>query len=93
MQVATSTDLVHWEPFEPIIISGHDVLAASSGDLYFFSVHANPVHSGSLIAQFPLVQHARGCIGLALSIDGVQWSRVTPLVRCSQHCRVHFYSL
>ena len=23
-----------------------------------------------------------GCVGLSLSLDGVRWSRVTPLVRC-----------
>ena len=36
-----------------------------------------------LQATFPLVHRMRGCIGLAASVDGVRWSRVTPLLSCS----------
>lgn len=50
-----------------------------------FLVQPNPVHNGSLIALFPLAQHARACIGLALSLDGVEWSEMTPLIRCGVH--------
>ena len=53
------------------------------GDVYFFGVQTSPIHNGSLLATFPLVHRMRGCIGLAASIDGVHWSRVTPLLSCS----------
>ena len=69
----------------PLAIRGHDTLSASDGDVYFFLAQANPVHGGSLIALFPLAQHHRGCIGMALSRDGMVWSRVTPLLRCAVH--------
>ena len=85
VQLTTSTDLIHWSPFEPLRIRGHDILSAAAGDLYFFLAVNNPVHNGSLIGLFPLVQHARGCIGMSLSIDGKEWSSVTPLMRCAVH--------
>ena len=46
---------------------------------------ANPVHAASLLGLFPLAQHHRGCVGLALSLDGIRWSRVTPLLECAVH--------
>ena len=85
VQVSTSTDMRSWTPFEPVVLAGHTSGTSSDGDTYFFLVQPNPVHRGSLIAIFPLVQHARGCIGLALSIDGKEWSQVTPLMRCAVH--------
>ena len=69
-----------WSPFEQIRIDGYDM---GQGDIYFFGVQVNPVHNGSLIATFPLVHRLRGCIGLAASLDGVRWSRVTPLLSCA----------
>ena len=39
-------------------------------------------HHGSLLAIFPLAHHLRGCLAIALSIDGLHWSRVTPLLAC-----------
>ena len=85
MQVSHSADLIIWSPFEPVQLLGHDLLEAASGDMYFFTAQANPVHSASLVALFPLVQHGRACVGTALSLDGVQWSSVTPLLRCAAH--------
>jgi hypothetical protein len=85
VQVSSSLDLVHWSPFEPIVVRGHDVLSATEGDIYFWLVQTNPVLARTLIALFPLVHHHRGCIGLSLSVDGTTWSRVTPLLRCEVH--------
>ena len=57
-------------------------MADEEGDIYFFSVLANPAHRGSLLALFPLVHRLRGCLGIAASLDGVRWSRITPLRSC-----------
>lgn len=43
----------------------------------------NPAHNRSLLAVFPLAHRARGCLGVAASLDGVRWSRVTPLLACA----------
>jgi len=68
-----------WGPFEPITIRGY---AHTEGDVYFWGAQTNPVDDSSLIAAFPLVHHLHGCIGLSLSLDGVRWSRVSPLLSC-----------
>ena len=86
VQVSRSHDLVTWSAFQRIRINGHTSgHVRSDGDTYYFLVQPNPVHRGSLVALFPLVQHSRACIGLALSVDGVEWSSVTPLLRCGVH--------
>ncbi len=46
---------------------------------------ANPVHRGTLIGVLPIVHRGLGCIGLALSTNGQQWSPPTPLKRCEVH--------
>ena len=80
VQVTRSSDGgMSWSAFSPISIEGYD---PSEGDVYFWAAQRNPVDNTSLIATFPLVHHLRGCIGLALSLDGVRWSRVTPLLSC-----------
>jgi hypothetical protein len=47
----------------------------------------NPVYAESIIAVFPLFHRAGGeadgCTGIALSLDGVEWSTPTPLSLCS----------
>jgi hypothetical protein len=85
VQVSTSTDMINWTPFERIALQRHTTHSNSDGDLYFFLVQGNPTQPGSLIALYPLVQHARGCIGVSLSVDGRTWSGVTPLLRCAVH--------
>ena len=50
--------------------------------MYFFGVQANPSHNGSLVAVFPLVHRLRACLAIAASVDGVRWTRVTPLLSC-----------
>ena len=85
VQVSTSTDMINWTPFERISLKRHTTHSDSDGDLYFFLVQGNPTQPGSLIALYPLVQHARGCIGVSLSVDGRTWSGVTPLLRCAVH--------
>jgi hypothetical protein len=40
---------------------------------------------GSLLAIFPLVHLFRGCVALALSLDGRRWSRPRALVGCRTH--------
>ena len=81
VQVTRSTDEGrHWSSFTLVQIDGYGALGA--GDIYFFAVQTNPVHNQSLVAVFPIVHRLKGCIGLATSLDGVHWSRVTPLVSC-----------
>jgi hypothetical protein len=71
-----------WGPFAMVSIDGYE---HSTGDIYFFAVSRNPVHSGSLVALFPLAHRFRGCIGIAVSTDGLRWSAPTPLLRCAVH--------
>ena len=81
MQVTRSSDGGEsWSAFEQVAIEGYDL---GAGDIYYFGAQVNPSHNGSLLATFPLVHRLRGCIGLAASLDGVRWSRVTPLLSCS----------
>ena len=68
-----------WSAFETIAIDGYD---PSQGDVYFWGAQVNPVDSSSLIATFPIVHQLHGCIGLSLSLDGLSWSRITPLLAC-----------
>lgn len=80
VQMTRSTDDgTTWSPFQQVQIDGY----AGGGDIYFFAVQVNPAHAGSLVAVFPLVHRMRGCISIAISIDGVRWSRITPLLSCS----------
>lgn len=66
----------------PDPISHHHRCAHTLPVAYFWAAQVNPVDNTSLIATYPLVHHLHGCIGLSLSLDGVRWSRVTPLLRC-----------
>ncbi|KAL1503281.1 hypothetical protein AB1Y20_011334 [Prymnesium parvum] len=79
VQVTRSVDTVAWSPFELIQIDRYEPL---NGDIYFFAAQRNPIHRGSLLAIFPVAHHLRGCIGISLSLDGVRWSRITPLKAC-----------
>ena len=79
VQVTTSTDLRSWSAFELIDVRGYH---HSQGDMYFFSVQANPTDSQTLVALVPLVHRLRGCIGLTTSRDGLHWSEIAPLIRC-----------
>ena len=79
VQVTRSADDgATWSPFEQIELQNY----AGDGDIYFFGAQVNPSHNGSLLAVFPITHRLRGCIGLAASLDGVHWSRVTPLLSC-----------
>ena len=81
VQVSRSSDGGEsWSAFEQVRIEGYDM---GAGDIYYFGAQVNPSHNGSLLATFPLVHRLRGCVGLAASLDGVRWSRVTPLLSCS----------
>ena len=80
VQVTRSRDGgVTWQPFEQLVFDGYE---HGSGDIYFFGAQINPAHNASLIAVFPLVHQMRGCLAIAASIDGVHWSRITPLLSC-----------
>ena len=80
----SSDDGQTWSPFEQVQLEGYTTATdGGKGDVYFFAVQVNPAHGGSLIAVFPLVHRMRGCIAMATSLDGVRWSRVTPLLSCS----------
>ena len=68
-----------WSPFEQVHLDSY----GGEGDIYFFAVQINPAHKNSLITVFPLVHRVRGCVAVAVSTDGVRWSRITPLLSCS----------
>ena len=81
VQVTRSRDLGRtWAPFALVEIAGYD---RRDGELYFFSVQPNPVHADSLLALFPVVHRHRGCIGVAVSLDGRRWSPMLPLLPCA----------
>ena len=80
VQVTSSIDLKGWRPFQPISIADY---RSSDGDIYFWAVQVNLVRPSTLLAVFPLVHRMEGCLGIALSLDGVRWSRVTPLLACA----------
>ena len=50
-------------------------LPVDSADIYFFLVQPNPVDQHSLIALFPLSQPPDACIAMAVSSDGVTFSK------------------
>ena len=69
-----------WAPFEPIRIRGYDA-SAQSNNIYFAAVNENPVDAGSLLGVFPVNAGRNGTfVGLALSCDGVRFSRMTRLL-------------
>ena len=69
-----------WSPFALVRIQK---LSPQSGELYFFAVQPNPVHNGSLVALVPIVHRGGACIGMTLSVDGLNWSPMSPLIRCA----------
>ncbi len=75
-----------WSPFEQLAFDGYREHAPhdrhAGGDIYFFGAQTNPAHNGSLLAVFPIAHRLRGCLGIAASVDGVRWSRITPLLAC-----------
>ena len=79
VQVTSSEDGISWAPFQLLQLNGY---RPSRGDVYFFAAQANPIHSGSLLALFPVVHHGSGCICLAFSTDGFRWSEPRPLIHC-----------
>ena len=79
VQLTTSLDSYTWSPFRMIRIDGYK---HSEGNIYFWAVQVNPVHSGSLIALFPLVHRLHGCIGMAFSVDGLSWSPMRVALTC-----------
>lgn len=72
--------LTNWSAFRPISLEDY---APGHGELYFFAVQQNPTRPGVLLALFPLVHHSRACVAMASSLDGVHWTRPTPLRRCN----------
>lgn len=75
----SSDDGSVWSPFQQVHLDGY----SGGGDIYFFAVQVNPVHEQSLLAVFPIVHRIRGCIAVATSMDGVRWTKITPLLSCS----------
>ena len=80
VQVSSSKDAEHWEPWAPVFMLG---LPVDEADIYFFLVSQNPVDAKSLIALFPLSQPPDACIAMAFSINGVTFSRPYMLQRSS----------
>eukprot|EP00966_Prymnesium_polylepis_P294972 6811704-Prymnesium_polylepis.1 len=75
--VARSTDLHTWGPMQTISVQEYD---EHTGDIYFFAVQRHPLDGRALLALFPLSLPPSGCITMAVSLDGVQWSRPLKLV-------------
>ena len=80
VQVTSSHDLYEWRPFQLLRFDGYRPV---DGDIYFLAVQLNPLSPSSLVGLVPVVHRRVGCIGLAASLDGVRWSAITPLLRCS----------
>ena len=73
VQVTQSDHLdVGWKPWQLVHLDGVD---RDERDIYFFAVQANPVDPSSLLAIFPLTEPPLACIALAVSYDGVRFSR------------------
>jgi len=81
VQVTTSRDLWSWDAFQFIEMRGYNY---RQGNVYFFAVQVNPADNQTLIALFPLEHLSEGCIGLAISRDGVVWSEVQTLLQCPE---------
>ena len=54
----------------------------AQGDIYTFAAQRSPVDPASLLAVFPVAHLLGGCICLAVSRDGVHWSRPKPVLGC-----------
>jgi hypothetical protein len=80
VQMTSSVDMKTWSSFRPISITGY---SHSEGDIYFWAVQTNPARPSTLLSVFPLVHRLEGCLGIALSLDGIRWSRVRPLLACA----------
>ena len=65
-----------WQPWRPVHIDGVD---QSKVDVYTFAVQRNPVDANSLLAIFPLAEPPWACVSIAVSIDGVTFSRPVTL--------------
>ena len=73
VQVTSSSRLEDgWAHWQPVSILGVD---PDSMDIYFFAVQTNPVDASSLLALFPLTEPPYACTALAVSRDGVHFSR------------------
>ena len=65
-----------WTPWQPVQILGVD---SDKMDIYTFAVQRNPVDGSSLLAVFPLTEPPWACIVIAVSIDGIKFSRPVTL--------------
>ena len=81
MQTTTARNATGpWAPFEPIQILGWDG-EAQTNNIYFAAMNVNPVDGRSLIGLFPVNAAKNGTyIGVALSCDGVRFSRLRRLL-------------
>ena len=88
VQTSTSSTMQRgtWSRWELVRILAVDMAAV---DLYFFAVQANPVHTSSLVALFPVSQPPKACIAMAFSMDGVSFSRPVVLHASRMAARTH----
>ena len=80
VQATTSRDGRVWTAMTPIRLPEYEPF---EGNIYFFLVQPNPVCRDSLLAIFPVVHGARGCLTLAASADGLRWTSASPLIPCN----------
>ena len=76
VQVSQSHDLKTWKRFERINIDVH------LNNIYFWGVMQHADIPGVLLSIFPSVHDHRGCIGLAVSLDGISWRILGSLQYC-----------
>ena len=82
-----------WDRFTLVTIAGfpaeplerrpraHDSAGLDARNVYFAAVSANPADNRTVLGLFPVLLNTAAAVSLALSCDGVAFSRLTRLVR------------
>ena len=87
VQVTTSYHLEGgWSPWQPVRLAGVD---PNNVDIYFFAVQTSPIDPSLLLAVFPLTEPPLACIALAVSRDGVNFSKPISLRTSVLGVRTH----
>ena len=83
VQTCRSTDLVHWDGFRAITIDGLGASERKQLNLYNFLVDTHPSLPDALVALVPTVHRGEACVGVSLSRDGINWTRIAPVAACA----------
>jgi len=80
VQVASASedDPARFGPFALLRFAGY--APQSSRNIYFAAVKPNPINASTLLALLPMQHGRKAYIGLALTTDGSNFSRIVPLV-------------